>query len=55
MTAEMTLPPTIGLRAAKLPVRDIEANSQPDARAFGRQRLFEFPDEAVEFAARGTP
>ena len=55
MTAAMTVPPMIGVRAAKLPARDIEATSHWDARIFGWERLFDFPDEGVECGVRGTP
>lgn len=54
MTAATTVPPMIGLRAVKLPLRDLEATSQWGARVPGWQRLFEFRDEGVEGAVRGA-
>jgi hypothetical protein len=54
MTAAMTVPPTTGLRSARLAVRGAEATCQWDARAFAWQRLFEVPDDGVEFAVRGA-
>ena len=56
MTAAMTVPPMIGLRGARLAVRGSEATSQWDPRVFGwQQRLFEIPDEGVDFPTRGAP
>ena len=45
MTAALTFPPMVGLRGAKLPVRDLVVTSRWYARVLGWQRAMEFPDD----------
>lgn len=46
MTASSSVPPLLGLRGVKLPVRDIELTRRWYARVFGWVGAFEFSDDS---------